>query len=123
MSLGAHPRKRIKLTILVVDIPASYNILFNKNFFKDLGDEIKMDWPHTLNPLGNKKVKLELEAKTMFTVLKSHDPRSQILYEEMEVGSYMVLFDDTPIEESLLAVGQHPLQGFMTWFNNLLWIL
>lgn len=36
--------KRLKLTILVVDIPASYGMLLSRTFYKDMGWEIKMDW-------------------------------------------------------------------------------
>ena len=41
-------------------------------------------------PIGNKKVKLEPEEKEKFTVLKSDDPKAQILYQELEFGNYML---------------------------------
>ena len=39
-------------------------------------------------------MKLEPEEKEKFTILKSDDPRSQILYHEMQFGNYM-FFSDT----------------------------
>lgn len=41
--LYACPEKRVRLTILVVDIPASYGMLLSRTFCKDIGREIKMD--------------------------------------------------------------------------------
>ena len=49
-------------------------------FFRDLGGEIKIDWSQEVIPIGNKKVKLELEEKAKFIVLKSDNPKAQILY-------------------------------------------
>ena len=57
--LVAYPSKRLKLTILVVDIPTSYGILLSRSFFKDMGGEIKLDWPYSTIQVGDKKVKLE----------------------------------------------------------------
>ena len=41
-------------------------------------------------PIGNKKVKLEPKEKEKFTVLKSDDPKAQILYQDLEFGNYML---------------------------------
>ncbi|XP_059066677.1 uncharacterized protein LOC131857908 [Cryptomeria japonica] len=42
--LAACLDKRVKLAILVVDIPTSYGRLLSRTFCRDLGGEIKMDW-------------------------------------------------------------------------------
>lgn len=88
--LAAHPQKKLKLNILVADIPASYGMLLSRSFCKDLGGEIQLDWSHALIPLGNKKVRLDPEPKAKYTVLKSDDPRAEILYVEMGPGTYMM---------------------------------
>ena len=41
-------------------------------------------------PIGNKKVKLEPKENEKFTVLKSDDPKAQILYQELEFSNYML---------------------------------
>ena len=61
--LHAYPDKRLKLTILIADIPASYGMLLSRTFCKDMGGEIKMDWSEASILVGKKKVKLELEPK------------------------------------------------------------
>ena len=35
--------KKIKVTILVDDVPASYGMLLGRNFCKDVGGELNMD--------------------------------------------------------------------------------
>lgn len=50
--LASHPDKRIKLTILIVDIPASYGMLLSHTFCRHLGGEIKMDWSQAKIPVG-----------------------------------------------------------------------
>lgn len=80
--LAAHPAKSVKITVLVVDIPASYGMLLSHSFCGDTGGEIKLDWPHPIIPIRN-KVKLEPEEKAKFIVLKSDDPKAQILNQEM----------------------------------------
>lgn len=40
--LVAHPDKRIKLTILIADIPASYGMLLSHTFCRDLG--VRLRW-------------------------------------------------------------------------------
>ena len=49
-------------------------------------------------PIGNKKVKLEPEEKAKFIVLKSDDPKAQILYQELEFGNY-TLFTEKGLDE------------------------
>ena len=58
-------------------------MLLSRIFCKDMGREIKLDWSSATIQVGGKKVKLEPEEKAKFTMLKSNDPRSQILYHEM----------------------------------------
>ena len=43
VSLVEFPQKRIKLTILVADIPTFYGVLLSRTFYRDLGGEVKMD--------------------------------------------------------------------------------
>ena len=59
--MAGHPTKRLKLTMLVVDIPTLYGMLLSRNFCRDMGGEIKLDWSHAIIPIGDKKIKLELE--------------------------------------------------------------
>jgi hypothetical protein len=70
------PEKRVKLTILVADIPASYGMLLSKTFYKDMGGEIKMDWSEAYIPVGKKKIKLEPELKNKYTVVPSDNPKA-----------------------------------------------
>lgn len=44
--------------------------------------------------MGRKKVKLELEAKAKFTILKLDDPKAQILYQELGFRNYMLFTND-----------------------------
>ena len=99
VALAAYPSKRLKLTILVADIPASYGMLLSRSFCKDMGGEIKLDRSAATIQVGDKKVKLEPEEKAKFTVLKSDDPRSQILYQEMQFGNYILFSDDSNVQE------------------------
>lgn len=80
--LYACPEKRVKLTILVADIPASYGMLLSRTFCKDMGGEIKMDWSEAYIPMGKKKIKLEPKPRNKYTVVPSDNPKAQILYEE-----------------------------------------
>ena len=52
--LYACPEKRVKLTILVANIPPSYGMLLSRTFCKDMGGEIKMDLSEAIIPIGNK---------------------------------------------------------------------
>ena len=80
VALVMHPIKRMKLTILVANISASYGMLLSRRFHRDMGGEIKMGWSHAIIPFTNKKIKLELEENAKFMVSKSNDPKAQILY-------------------------------------------
>jgi hypothetical protein len=99
VALASHPEKKLLLTILVADIPANYGLLLSRSFCRDLGGEIKLDWSQAMIPIGNKKVKLEPEEKAKFTVLKSDDPKAQILYQELEFGNYMLFTEESLSEE------------------------
>ncbi|KAH9315761.1 hypothetical protein KI387_024388, partial [Taxus chinensis] len=82
--------KRLKMTILVVDIPVSYRMLLSRNFYKELGGEVKMDWSCARIPIKGINHKLEPEKKSRYTVTKSEDPRSQILFQESDRGVYFL---------------------------------
>ena len=80
VALASHLENKLLLTILVADILASYELLLSRSFCRDLGGEIKLGWSQLVIPIGNKKVKLEPREKVKFIVLKSDDPKAQILY-------------------------------------------
>ena len=92
VALVAYPSKILKLTILVAEIPASYGILLSRSFCKYMGGEIKLDWSSATIQVGDKKVKLDVEEKVKFTIMKLDDPTSQILYHEMQFGNYILFF-------------------------------
>ena len=97
VALASHPAKIMKLTILVANIPTSYGMILSRSFCRDMGGEIKLDWSHAIIPIGDKNIKLEPKEKVEFIVLKFDDPKAQILYQEMEYGSYMMFTDfNTP---------------------------
>ncbi|XP_059070809.1 uncharacterized protein LOC131860413 [Cryptomeria japonica] len=50
-----------------------------------------MDWSEAIIPLGNQKIKLELEPKNKYTVFPSDNPKAQILFQECEFGNYLIL--------------------------------
>lgn len=92
--LAACPDKRVKLTILVADIPASYGMLLSRTLCKELGGEIKMEWSEAIIPLGKQKIKLEPESKNKYTVFPSDNPKAQILFQECQFGNYLILAPD-----------------------------
>ncbi|KAH9322364.1 hypothetical protein KI387_017003, partial [Taxus chinensis] len=47
----AFPKKRVKMTVLVVDIPAAYGILLGRRFCSEVGGEIHMDWSKARIPV------------------------------------------------------------------------
>ena len=53
-------------------------------FCKDLGGEINLYWSQVFIPIWSKKIKIEPKEKEKFMVLKSDDPKAQILYQELE---------------------------------------
>lgn len=74
-----------------------------------MGGEIKLDWSFEIIQVGDKKVQLEPEEKEKFTVLKLDDPRSQILYHEMQFGNYMLFSDNSDVYEELVQTGVEQL--------------
>ncbi|KAH9303049.1 hypothetical protein KI387_014632, partial [Taxus chinensis] len=81
-------------TILVADIPPSYGMLLSRNFCKDVGGEIQMDWSHALIPVDGQMKKLLPEKQSEYIVQKTDDPKAQILYEDRGHGNYMILSPD-----------------------------
>lgn len=65
---GNTPRKRLKLIIIVVNIPVSYGMLLSQTFCKDMGKEIKMDWSEAIIPMEKRKVRLEPELKEVYSL-------------------------------------------------------
>lgn len=97
--LAAYLDKRLKLTILVADIPASYGMILSRTFCKDLRGEIKMDWSEVVIPVGNRWVKLEPKVKNKFIVFPSDNPKAHILFEETEFGNYLIFSTDEKKEK------------------------
>lgn len=91
VDLTAFPDKRLKLTILVADIPTSYGILLRRTFCRDLGGEIKLDWSQAVVPIGDKKVTLQPHTKCKYIVFPSDDPKSHILYQETDFSNYLIM--------------------------------
>lgn len=89
----AHLAKRIKLTILVADIPASYGMLLSHTFCKDMGGEIRMDWSQAMITIGKQRVLLHPETKAKYTVFPLDDPKTQILYQDCGFGNCMISTD------------------------------
>ena len=89
--LYACPEKRVRLTILVADIPLSYGVLLNRTFCKDMGGEIKLDWSKAYIPVGKKHVKLEPEPKNKYIMTPSDNPKAQILFQECQFGNYVII--------------------------------
>ncbi|KAH9319022.1 hypothetical protein KI387_020791, partial [Taxus chinensis] len=103
--------KRFIATILVVDIPPSYGMLLSRNFCKEVGGEIQMDWSHALIPVNGKIRKLLPEKQTEYIVQKSDDPKAQIIYEDIGHGNYMIMSED---EASLPKGVIHDPNGIWT---------
>jgi hypothetical protein len=59
VSLAAYPFKRLKLTILELDILPSYGMLLSRSLCKEMVGEIKLDWSYATILVGNKREKLE----------------------------------------------------------------
>ena len=76
VALATHPTKRMKLTILVANIPASYCMFLSRIFCRDMGGEIKLGWSRSIVPICNKKIKLEPKEKAKFTIMKYDDPKA-----------------------------------------------
>ena len=55
-----------------------------------MGGEVKLDWSQATIPIGNKKVTITLENKDKYIVLASKDPKSHILYNEIDFSNYFV---------------------------------
>ncbi|KAH9328552.1 hypothetical protein KI387_000660 [Taxus chinensis] len=86
----AFPEKRVKMTILVADIPAAYGILLGRGFCKDVGGEINMDWTKAKIPVNGVHQVLHPEPQARYLVTKSDDPKAQILFEDASFGNYFM---------------------------------
>lgn len=90
VAFEAHLEKRLKLTILITNILLSSSMIINQIFYIYLGGEIHMDWSQAYIPFGRKNIHLEQELQAKFTILKSDDPLSQMLYTKSEFSNYML---------------------------------
>ena len=73
-----------------------------RSLIKDLDGEIKMDMSHALIPVGDKRVKINLEPKAKYIVLKSDDPRAEIFYVDTRHGTYMMTSTKEDVIELLV---------------------
>lgn len=53
------------MTILVVDILASYEMLLTWSFCRDLSGAMQLDWSSATIPIKKGKIKIELEPKLL----------------------------------------------------------
>ncbi|KAH9308487.1 hypothetical protein KI387_036398, partial [Taxus chinensis] len=81
---------RVKMTILVTDIPAAYGIILGRGFCKDVGGEINMDWTKAKIPVNRVPRVLHPEAQAKYLVTKLDDPKAQILFEDAGLGNYFM---------------------------------
>lgn len=70
-------------------------MLLNRSFYKDLRGEIQLDWLFVTIPLKNDSFKLEVEAKSRFTVVRSQDPQAQVLYQDTGPSTYAMVSEVT----------------------------
>lgn len=89
-SFTAFPDKRVKMTSLEVDVPASYGMLLGRKFCKDVGGEINMDWSKERTPVKGEMHKLLPEEEVKYLVVKMDDLKSQIIFESFGLGTYFL---------------------------------
>ena len=65
-AFAVYPEKKIKMTVLVADVPASYGILLGRNFCKDVGGELSMDMSEARIPVKGVMQKLIPEKESSF---------------------------------------------------------
>ena len=80
--------KKIRINVLVSDVPTSYGMLLGCNFYKDVGGELNMDMTEVRIPVKGVVQKLYPERETKYVVVKSNDPHAQILFESPGMGNY-----------------------------------
>ena len=61
-----------------------------------------MDMSHALIAIGDKRVILNPEPKSKYIVLKSDDPRAEILYVDTRNGTYMITSIENGVTEPLM---------------------
>lgn len=86
--------KKIKIIVLVADVPASYGMLLGCNFCKDVGGELHMDMTQAKIPVKRVMQKLIPERETKYTVVKSNDPHAHILFKLAGMGNYYLHIDE-----------------------------
>ncbi|KAH9330817.1 hypothetical protein KI387_002925, partial [Taxus chinensis] len=89
-AFAAFPEKRVKMTVLVADIPAAYGILLGRSFCSEVGGEIHMDWSKAKIPVKGVMQTLEPESQKKYLVTSSEDPKAQILFESSGMGNYFL---------------------------------
>ncbi|KAH9326195.1 hypothetical protein KI387_006373, partial [Taxus chinensis] len=65
-AFAAFPEKRVKMTVLVADIPAAYGILLGRSFCSEVGGEIHMDWSKARIPVKGVMQTLEPESQKKY---------------------------------------------------------
>lgn len=94
-----YQENKIKMMVLVADVPLSYGILLGHNFYKDVGGELSMDMFEPKIPLKGMMQKLIPEKESKFSLTLSDDPRAQILFESSGMGTYYLQTEE--VGESL----------------------
>lgn len=92
-AFATYPKKKIKMTILVADVSASYRMLLGRNFFKDVDGKLNMDMTKARIPIKGVVQKLVPERETKYTFVKSNDLHAQILFESVGFGNYYLHID------------------------------
>ena len=87
-AFASFPNKKIKMTILVADVPASYSMLLGCNFWRDVGGELNMYMTEAWIHVKGVMQKLHPKRKKKYVVVKSNDPHAQILFESSRMGNY-----------------------------------
>lgn len=93
-AFATFPDKKIKMTVLVADVPDSYGMLLGHNFCKDVGGELNMDMTEAKIPIKGIVQKLVPEKETKYTLVKFDDPHAQIFFESIGFGNYYLHVDE-----------------------------
>lgn len=107
------PEKKIKMTVLVDDVLASYGLLLGRNLCRDVGGELNMDMTKARIPVKGVIQKLLPEKESKYTVVKFDDQRAQIIFESSGMGNYFMHADDglevAPESEDAIPLNDVPI--------------
>lgn len=114
----AYPNKRIKMTILVVDVLASYGILLEINLCKDVGGEINMDWSEARIPVKNEMQKLLPEKEVKYSMVKLDDHKTQILFESSGMDIYFLQIEEELSSSSSSSNDSLSIEDLMSFSSS-----